>query len=170
MQIIFVIMQDCWVNTVGRDALSAPFEQLPGQRKIEMKNIPVRKHPRLRDYDYNQEGGYFITFCTRNRHEVLGNIGGYDAFSTLSIELSEHGECLYRVIEETPSFYSGVEVPKFVIMPNHVHMIILINRNGAPGASRPTNALIPTKISIIKKKTNKVFGYIPACRNIFRLS
>jgi len=61
---------------------------------------------------------------------------------------------------ETPSHYHGVSIDNFAIMPNHVHLIININReSGAPSASRPTNALIPTIIAMLKKKTNKAAGF-----------
>jgi len=45
-------------------------------------------------------------------------------------------------------------------MPNHVHMIISTSDgNGAPGASRPTNALVPRIVTMLKKKTNKAYGF-----------
>jgi len=152
-----------------------------------MKDLPVRKHPRLKGYDYNQNGAYFITFCVKDRHEILGRIVGRDALGAPfpadilgapSIELSDYGEAVQREIEKTQECYDGVVVDKYVIMPNHVHMILLVNRdsvaprglsdNGAPRAlsesvapraSRPTNALIPSIVAIIKKKANKTAGF-----------
>ena len=125
------------------------------------KELPVRKHPRLKGYDYNSNGAYFITFCVENGHEMLGKIVGRDALGAPCIvELSEYGKIIYKEIEETPLYYNNVFIDKFVVMPNHIHMIILIDEDdGAPRASRPTSALIPRIIGVIKRKTNKAYGF-----------
>ena len=74
--------------------------------------------------------------------------------------MSEYGDIIQKEIEETYLHYKNIVVDKFVIMPNHVHMIIIIDdENGAPRASRPTTALIPMVIAILKKKTNKMYGF-----------
>jgi len=73
--------------------------------------------------------------------------------------LSEYGEFIYGEIEKIPVYYYGVTVPKSVVMPNHVHMILMVARDGAPGASRPTTALIPTIVTALKKKMNTRFGF-----------
>ena len=76
------------------------------------------------------------------------------------VQLSEYGFIVYREIEEIHLHYEGVVVDKFVVMPNHIHMIVRINRNdGAPRASSPTTALVPTVIAAFKKKINKIVGF-----------
>ena len=125
-----------------------------------MKDFPVRKYLRLRGYDYSSNGAYFITFCVRDRHEMLGRIVGRDALGAPSVELSDYGNIVNNEIKETPAYYEDVFVDKYVVMPNHVHIIICVDRiDGAPRASRHTAALIPSVISMIKKKTNKKFGF-----------
>ncbi len=123
--------------------------------------MQVRKHPRLAGYDYSQNGAYFITVCTKDREEVLGRINavGRDALGAPRTILSAYGTNVEREIEETPMHYPGVSIDCYVIMPNHLHMIIVVNRDdGAPRASRPTTALIPSIIAILKRKTNKAAG------------
>jgi len=87
--------------------------------------------------------------------------------------LSIIGKAVAREIEETPSHYQGIAIDNYDVMPNHVHLLIKINKSdGAPGplarkrrarpggyvgASRPT-ALIPAIATMIKKKTNKTFS------------
>jgi REP element-mobilizing transposase RayT len=151
-------------------------------------DLPKRKRMRLKDYDYSQNGSYFITICTKNRLHFFGAVGrdapgapfsdapGALFSDTPIVKLSNYGEAVRNEIEAIPSFYKGVVVEKYVIMPNHVHMILTVYReytpgvseNSAPGASRPTTALrasrpttalIPTIIGMMKKKTNKVSGY-----------
>ena len=126
------------------------------------KELPVRKHRRLKNYDYNSDGAYFITMCVEGRHEMLGQIVERDAFGAPFVELSEYGKIICQEIEETHLHYKNVIIEKFVVMPNHVHMIIAIENihgNVAPRASRPTSALIPNVIGVMKRKTNKKFGF-----------
>jgi len=76
------------------------------------------------------------------------------------MQLSEYGTIIHKEIMGTPSHYHNVTIDKFVVMPNHVHMIIVIrNGDGAPRASRPTNALIPSIVAMLKKKTNKMYEF-----------
>lgn len=141
-----------------------------------MKDLPVRKNNRLKGYNYSSNGAYFITVCVKNRHELLGKIAvGSDALGAPSVELSDNGKIVFKEIEETPSHYEGVQVDKFIVMPNHIHMIIFIHgectqgygddkismsivEDGVPRASRPT-ALIPRIIAMLKKKTQKSVGF-----------
>jgi REP element-mobilizing transposase RayT len=125
------------------------------------KELPIRKHPRLKGYDYSSNGAYYITMCVEDGHEMLGEIVGRAApGAPCTMELSEYGKIVHKEIEDTPSYYKNVFIDKFVVMPNHVHMIILIaGEDGAPRASRPTSALIPRIIGVIKRKTNKAYGF-----------
>ena len=92
---------------------------------------------------------------------MLGRIVGRDApGAPCVVELSEYGQVIHKEIEDTPLYYSYISIEKFVVMPNHIHMIVLIDGNdGAPRASRPTSAWIPKMICIIKRKTNKIYGF-----------
>ena len=124
-----------------------------------MSELPKRKPPRLKGYDYGQNGAYFITFCTKDKLKTLGRVVGRDAPGAPLVELTGLGEAVRKEIGETHTHYDGVVVDKFVVMPNHVHLIVLINSDGGmPGASRPMNTLIPRIVAMIKKKTNRAFG------------
>ena len=72
------------------------------------KELPVRKHPRLKGFDYNSNGAYFITFCVKDRHEMLGRIVGRDAPGAPFVELSEYGKTIYNEITETPLHYKDI--------------------------------------------------------------
>ena len=61
-------------------------------------------------------------------------------------------------------YYDNIIIDKFIVMPNHVHLIVLVTNkndkeNGAPRASRPTTALIPNIVGVLKRKTNKTYGF-----------
>ena len=147
---------------------------------IVQKELPIRKHPRLKGYDYSSSGAYFITLCVKDKREMLGQIVGRDdlgtprcrdncnptwlrkTFNISYMQLSKHGEIAERYLEGIEPHYKhkGVVVDKYTIMPNHVHIIIIINNNnGAPGSSRPASALIPNILAAFKKMTNKEFGF-----------
>lgn len=89
---------------------------------IKMKN---RKPNRLRNYDYSQNGMYFITVCTKNRFECFGEIKNGE------MVLNELGKIAEKCYLEIPNHFPDVFPDEFVIMPNHIHAIIEINVGNA---------------------------------------
>ena len=88
-----------------------------------------RKPNRLQEYDYNENGAYFVTICTQNRCKILSSIVGDDAHIVPSI----YGRVVEKYIRNVP------EIEKYVLMPDHIHMIIRLD-NGSMWASTPTYA------------------------------
>jgi len=85
-------------------------------------NLTKRKNIRLKDYDYSNEGIYFITICIKERKELLGQIKKEE-----NIELSKEGKIVGEAIHKLKEAYSNIEIDEYVIMPNHIHLIIIIN-------------------------------------------
>ena len=83
-------------------------------------NLPQRKSPRATWHDYNG-GRYFVTFCTKNHDLYFGDV--VDG----RMELSEIGEYALQCIGKIPEINDNVAVPEFVVMPNHVHMIVIVD-------------------------------------------
>ncbi len=83
-------------------------------------NLPQRKSPRATWHDYNG-GRYFVTFCTKNHDLYFGDI--VDG----KMELSEIGEFALRCVERIAEINDNVAVPEFVVMPNHIHMIVIVD-------------------------------------------
>ena len=79
-----------------------------------------RRSIRLKGYDYSQAGAYFITVCVQDRACLFGEIVDGE------IRLNEYGECVVRWWEDIPRHFVPVDIDVFVVMPNHVHAIILI--------------------------------------------
>ncbi len=75
---------------------------------------------RLQGYDYSQTGAYFITICVENRECLFGEI--VDA----EMHLNMLGEIIVKWWHELPCYYPPVQLDEFVVMPNHVHGIIVI--------------------------------------------
>ena len=86
-------------------------------------NLPQRKSPRRSDYDYASSGGYFITICTKNRQHYFGEI--IDGKICLN-ELWKICEQQIKHIEVTRSY---VEIREYIIMPNHIHLLLILWTN-----------------------------------------
>ena len=88
-------------------------------------NLPKRKPTRLKGYDYSTPGAYFVTICTHNRKCLFSNIVGAIHESPEN-KLTQYGEIVEQIIKILPDRFN-VSIPKYVIMPNHIHLIIEIN-------------------------------------------
>ena len=94
-----------------------------------MKYNPLihhRRSIRLKGYDYSQAGLYFITLCCHNKESLFGKIIKGEML------LSAAGKIAGNEWVNTLKLRSNVELDEFVIMPNHMHGIIIINDNSAP--------------------------------------
>ena len=128
-------------------------------------DLPKRKNNRLNNFDYGQNGMYFITICTQNRRKILCDIVGDGALDVPKIKLSEIGEIAEKYILSTNNI-PEIIVEKYVIMPDHIHLLLWVRDiNGTSKAPSPTNNLISHSISTLKRFINKDVGY-----NIFQRS
>ena len=75
-----------------------------------------RKSARIPNYDYSSCNYYFVTICTHNRRCLFGDPGA----------LNENGRTAEKQIRQIPAHYQNVLVDKYVVMPNHIHMILVI--------------------------------------------
>ena len=78
---------------------------------------------RLPDYDYSSCGAYFVTVCTQNRECLFGEIIDGE------MELNEYGSVVQEYLDIIQMHFPNVETDMTVIMPNHVHKIMIINSN-----------------------------------------
>jgi len=104
--------------------------------------LPIRKHPRLKKYDYSQNGYYHIIICTLNKQPILSKVVVGRGLAPAEIELSPIGVIVEEQLLKLSERYPYVNIDKYVIMPTHIHAIITLvitNINDAAGASpRPT--------------------------------
>ena len=101
------------------------------------EEFPKRKHPRLASYDYSQPGAYFVTICTHNRRCTLSTIVGR-GLAPAEIQYTEYGriaELQLRLLEKR---YANLKIDRFVIMPNHIHVILILENDTAGASPRPT--------------------------------
>ena len=82
-----------------------------------------RKTIRLRDYDYLQEGAYFVTICTHKKKCILGDVVNGE------MQLNEYGRLVEAEWIKTASIRGNIKLDAFVVMPNHFHGILTIVSN-----------------------------------------
>ena len=104
-------------------------------------DLPKRKPTRLKKYNYSNNGAYFITICTHNKRKILCNIVGDGALDIPQIDLSPIGEIVEKYIKSTNNI-KNITVDKYVIMPNHIHLLLLVKNDHINGTSRVPS---PTK-------------------------
>ncbi|MDR1800303.1 MAG: hypothetical protein LBQ95_00425 [Lachnospiraceae bacterium] len=132
-----------------------------------MRELPTRKPNRLAGYDYSQNGAYFITICAKDREQIFGRIttDGVGANCVRPcVRQSETGNIVLSEIERLNVAYPSVNIDCFVVMPNHVHMIIVIDKNGGINKNDGRTQFAPTISRIIKQwkgAISKQIGFSP---------
>ena len=100
-----------------------------------------RKRNRLKGYDYSQVGWYFVTICVRDRIECLGKI------KNNQMEYGRYGGIVLKYWQTIPNHYQNAFLDEWIIMPNHIHGIIVIidDSVGTGQCPVPTNNFfVPT--------------------------
>lgn len=100
-------------------------------------DLPNRKQIRLPEYDYSAPGAYFVTICTHDRRCILSDIRRGDPCGRPSPVLTEYGEIVEQCVKQTEKLY-GVQIEPYVIMPNHIHFICIIEHARATARVAPT--------------------------------
>ena len=122
-----------------------------------------RRSIRLREYDYSQTGGYFITICTYGGKYLFGDVVNEQ------MELNEYGITVKREWLKTAELRKNIVLDEYIIMPNHFHGVILIMDDGrgtlqrAPTVEqfgKPVSNSIPTIIRLFKSTTTKQINQI----------
>lgn len=93
-----------------------------------MSKLPYRKSPRLKGYDYSTEGAYFVTVCVQDRRSLLGQI------EDDTMALNSAGIMAGDWWRELSNKFDDIQLDFFVVMPNHFHGIIVINRYETDGS------------------------------------
>lgn len=101
----------------------------------EARKLPKRKDPRLKGYDYSRAGAYFVTICTQHRKNILSTIVGEG--SPLP-QLSRYGEIVDKWIRMIPEKYQEFSLDNYIIMPNHIHILLSVTKEGGRGDPSPT--------------------------------
>lgn len=123
----------------NRDIVGAGFKPAPGTANMDIEadfkpaltrpaaipnpndRPPRRRSLRLPAYDYSQAGGYFITVCTQDRVMLFGEV------IDCHVRLNEIGMIVQQTWDDLARHYRGIDLDAFIVMPNHVHGIIILD-------------------------------------------
>ena len=110
----------------------------------DFMELPQRKPTRVKNFDYNSPGAYFVTICTENKKHILSRITtGEITPNTVGDgspvpQLTQSGLILKNYIESVNTHFPNARVEKYVIMPNHFHMIVVLDSTNGTGDPSPT--------------------------------
>ncbi len=98
--------------------------------------FPVRKNPRIPNFDYSSPGYYFITVCTKEKRCIFGD----------PIHLNRFGRIAEQCFTEIQNHFQTIHIDKFVVMPNHIHGIVVLQGH---------QESLPTAIGLYKSAVTK---------------
>lgn len=125
---------------------------------MKEKTMHSRKNYRLKNFDYSSCNSYFITVCVKNREPILWqhipseNVGA--AIGRPSISLSYYGKVIDEAINKIPQKYEFISIDNYVIMPNHIHLLLTIKK-----LTGEASADIPRVINQMKGYVTKQIGF-----------
>ena len=127
-----------------------------------MGELKKRKTTRLQGADYNSTGVFFLTICTKERRCSLSRIVGTGVPDGPLVELLPYGKIADKYICQLNDFYEDISVKGYVIMPNHIHIMVFVKgkENGPSRTPVPTNqnTIVARFVSTFKRFCNKEYG------------
>ena len=90
-----------------------------------MSKLTKRRPTRLSNYDYSNEGVYFVSICSKDRKNIFSQI---DNNVIVDVELTKLGKIIETHWQDIPKQYKNIDIDEYIIMPNHIHGIIIIQR------------------------------------------
>lgn len=103
----------------------------------------TRKPNRLKDYDYSQNGAYFITICTKDRKPILSTIENRtttvgEGLAPPETKLTDYGKIIETELLKLEQRYIYLKIDKYVIMPNHIHLLLQLDNEAGGASPSPT--------------------------------
>jgi len=107
-----------------------------------MDKLLTRKPTRLKNYNYSNNGCYFVTVCSKNRENIFGKInntcvGADGCRPDNNMKLNEFVLIINEELKNTQNIRNEIEIDSYIIMPNHIHFIININNFVGAGSPCP---------------------------------
>ena len=117
-----------------------------------------RKSPRMKGYDYATPTAYFITICTHKKQCIFGKPD----------ILNQYGQIAHYTVLELPSLFPCISVDHFVVMPNHVHMLLTINAGQAELLDHTPN--LSTIVGTYKSRVSRLIHQSDSKINVWQRS
>lgn len=107
-------------------------------------DLPIRKRNRLKEWNYGNNGAYFLTLCVQNKMQILSRIKVGDG-SPVPCEkenmpyplLTQYGRIVEAYICKISDSYPEISIENYVIMPNHIHILAVVDK-GCFGTGDPS--------------------------------
>ena len=119
---------------------------------------PRRKKLRLPEYDYSSSGAYFVTICPKGRRCILSRIAAGEGLAPPEIRLTEIGRIVEEQILALSKRYPSIAVEKYVIMPNHVHLLLVLQGDSGGASPSPT---VFDAVRVIKSLSARLSRTVP---------
>ena len=110
-----------------------------------MSEYKCRKTTRLKNVDYSSNCLVFLTICTKDRRCILSNVVGTGILDGPQIELTHYGKIADKYINQLNEFYSNIRIDQYVIMPNHIHILLFVRNDGSREFALRTRDVAPYK-------------------------
>ena len=126
-----------------------------------------RRSPRLAGYDYSQQGAYFVTMCAFRRSCIFGEIVGDE------MRPNDFGDVVAASWNDIPEHHPQVALDEFVVMPNHVHgILLLVDNRSAPGnvvqgrSSGPASGSLGAVVGSFKSAVTRGINRLRGCPSV----
>ena len=116
-------------------------------------SFPARISNRLSGYDYSTPAAYFITICTHQRKQILSEITVGEGLAPPVVKLTEYGKIAEEQLLMLQSRYRNLSIDKYVIMPDHLHILLTLSENAGGASPSPT---VPEIIGAYKSLTARL--------------
>ena len=143
-------------------------------RRIIRRRIGVWALPYafvIQRQNYNRNQAVFLTICTKERKCILSRVVGTGVPDGPQIKLTKYGQIAEKYIRQLNDFYDDLSVESYVIMPNHIHIMLWVKGAGngpsrTPVTDGPSRTPVPTVqnsvpsrfVSTFKRFCNKEYG------------
>lgn len=115
--------------------------------------FPQRRPTRLKGYDYSTPGAYFITICTKDRKRTLSDIAVGEGLAPPETHLTAIGRTAEAQLLAIEKRFPSVSIRKYVIMPNHIHLLLVLEERAGGASPSPT---VPDVIGAFKSVTTRL--------------
>lgn len=122
--------------------------------------LPQRKHPRLKSYDYSSTGVYYVTICTYKKKCLLSRVVGR-GLAPAVIELTDYGKIAEEQLLFLEKRYLNLKIMEYIVMPNHIHAIMYLKKDVATPS--------PTLMDIVCAYKSLTTRFCKQCKPINRV-
>lgn len=118
--------------------------------------LPKRKNTRLKEYDYSQNGLYFVTICTENKEKTLSTIDIEQDIETAETTLTRIGNIAEKYLVDLENRYPFVKIDTYVIMPDHIHFLIAVLND--TDKKKQLSSMVCSYKSLVTKEVREKYG------------